>query len=396
MFSRLLHLNTLQFYLAASFVPPFTISLLFFLFFLLVGRLFRLIQIVVNTNVEYSVIIELMVHIMLSFLPISTPFSILFATIFCLNKLSNDSEIIAMQSFGFSKWDILKPFLIIGLTISVSIFFLGSTLVPYSKTLFKNMVTQLSSKGMFMNIKSKIFFTDIPNIILFAKEVSNDGNDLFEVFIRYKYENATERVIMAKRGHLIKQYFSTIQTPMLRLKLEDGNLVKYDKDRKDIEKILFKSYDFPILQGGQTLNFVTRNGMMSNKVLAQHIENNKAELSKLLSKKTLIYSDKRRLNDIQKELPKSQIEYWGRFNTPLLCLIFIFLGLGLGVKKIRGKEQNTAFIGITVTLIYYSLFFACISMAKKGYISSWSAVFFPTILIGTVAGMYYRNTDWQT
>ncbi len=387
--------SILNFYLAAGFIPPFTISLLFFLFFLLIGRLFKLIQIVVNTNVEFSVIIELMIHIMFSFFPISVPFAVLFATIFCLNKLSNDSEIISMQSFGLSKRDILKPFLMIGLIIALSVFSLSRNLVPHSKTLFKNTVTQLTSKGMFFNIKSKNFFMGIPNVILFAKEVSNHGNDLLGVFIHYKNKDQIERIMMAEKGSIIKQYFSTTQTPMLRLKLEDGNLVKYDKDHKNIEKIFFKSYDFPILEGGQKLGFVTRNGMRSNAALAQHIQDYKVELSKVLSKKALNHVDKQKIHEIKIELSKGEIEYWSRFNTPILCIIFIILGVGLGVKKIRGKEQNTAFIGIMVVIIYYTLFFLSVSIAKKGYIPSWFAIFSPTLLAGFMAVKYYRNIDWQ-
>ena len=387
-------LNTLQLYLAASFIPPFVLSLFFFLFFLLTGQLFKLIQIVVNKDVAWGVIFELLLHIMISFLPMAIPLSTLFATIYCLNKLSGDSEIVAMRSFGLSKGDILRPFILIGLVISIAIFALGRNLIPHSKTLFKNTIIRLTSKGVLTNVRPSNFFTDIPNVVLFAGDVSNRGDNLFDVFIRYM-DNNNERVIIAREGILIRQYFSETQTPTLRLKLTDGNIIKYDKNHRDVEKILFETYDFPIVEGGQQLGFVTKDGMRSNETLSKYIEDNKAELEKISQKKEQSTHDQGRLEHIKGLLPKAQIEYWGRFNTPLLCLVFIFLGPGLGIKGGRGKERNTTLIAIVLTVCYYALFFAGISVAKTGLLPAWPVVFLPTLLIGLLAVKYYRNVDWQ-
>ena len=109
---------------------------------------------------------------------------------------------------------------------------------------------------MLANIKSGIFFTEIPHVVLFAREVTNRGNNLSHVFIHYADGNKkNERVIMAKEGTLIRQYFSETQTPTFRLRLRDGNMIKYTEDHRDMEKVLFESHDFPIAHGGGTDGF---------------------------------------------------------------------------------------------------------------------------------------------
>ena len=49
-------------------------------------------------------------HLCVSFLPISIPLAGLFAMIYAMGKLSDDAEIIALRSFGFSKYKLFAPF----------------------------------------------------------------------------------------------------------------------------------------------------------------------------------------------------------------------------------------------------------------------------------------------
>ena len=387
-------LNTLQMYLAASFIPPFVATLSFLLFFLLTSQIFNLVGIIVNQDVIFTSVLALFFHIVVSFLPLSIPSAAFFATIFCLNRLSTDSEIIAMQSFGFSRWDILKPFLFMGVTVAIAVFFLGRNLVPHSKVSFTDTMARLTSEGVLTNVRAKTFFTDIPNVVLFAENVAEKGNQLFDVFIRYKDRGGTERVIMAKEGRLVRQYFSEDQTPAMRIRLRKGNIIQYDKNHQDMEKVHFETYDFPILEGGRQLGFVTKDAMRSNEILSSHIEKVKNELYTLMINEKKTAQDKARIEELQKSLAKGQIEYWNRINTPILCLVFTVLGLGLGIKGGRGRKKDTSLRGISCILVYYALFFFGISLARRGEILAWFAIFTPTLLLGFVAARYYKRLDW--
>ena len=322
----------MQVYLAAGFVPPFAASLLFLLFFLLTSQIFRLVQLIVTQDAAIATVLGLFTHITVSFLPLSIPPAALFATIFCLNRLSADSEIIAMQSFGFSRRGLLKPFLFIGIVVAAVVFSLGRNLIPQSKALFKATVTKMTSEGVLTNVREKVFFTDIPGVVLFAERVAQKGNFLSDVFIRYRDGDGDERIIMAEEGRLVRRYFSESQTPAMRIRLRRGNIIQYDKNHENMEKSLFEVYDFPILEGGRHMGFVTKDAMRSNEELSKHIENSKTELSRLEGKKDKTASDHHRIGNIRKNLARGQIEYWNRINTPIVCLVFIILGLGLGIK----------------------------------------------------------------
>ncbi len=371
--------SLLQRYLAVHFLPPFLVACAFFVTFLLTSQLFRLTSIVVNKSVELLSILELFGHIAISFLPMAVPLSALFATIITLNKLSEDSEIVAMRSFGYTKERLLIPFVVIGLVISIAIFALNRNLIPYSKLLFRNTVIMLTSKGMTMNIQAGQFFTDVPNVILFAEDVTQEGTRLHDVFIQSQGSDGVESVILARQGALVKQEFEGIGFPTLRLHLSDGNIMRMDQDGGSTEKILFKEYDFPLLAGGGQPGFIAKDSMLSNNQLWLQIQNAK--------KAETIDQDR---------LAKMEIEYWSRWNTPFQVMVFIFLGFTLGIKGGRGKQRNTSVLGLVVLIVYYAAFFSGVSLARKGFVPSWFVVFVPTLLATIFGGLSYRKLDWNS
>ena len=116
-------MRVIQRYLVTSFVGPFVLGSLFFVIFLLTFQLFNLVKVILNKDVPLAEVLALFGHIAISFTPLSIPISILFATMFTLSKLAEDSEIVAMRAFGFSKNKIFLPFLIIGILIGFALYY---------------------------------------------------------------------------------------------------------------------------------------------------------------------------------------------------------------------------------------------------------------------------------
>lgn len=384
----------IQRYLGSHFIWPFILSCFFFVVFLLTFQLFRIIRIMTAKGVDFSSVVELVGHISVSFLPMAVPLSTLFAAIYTMNKMSEDSELVAMRSFGLTKKTLITPFVLLGVLIAGVIFVLNTNLIPHSKTQFKNTLIQLTSQGLSADIKSGQFFTEIPGITLFAEKVRDGGTKLENVFILQSKDDI-EQAIAARKGALIKQDLGELRTPMLRLYLEDGNIAKFAKDKK-IEKILFEQYDFPIVSGGHLPGFVSKDSMKSSKVLWEYVKfkNNRAlELGKMKNKSL---DEERELRAITKDLPRSKLELWGRFNTPIQVIVFVVLGFCLGVKRGRGRSQSSSWTGFLVLLSYYILFFVGLSLAKKSTIPAPFAVFFPTFLATILGGYYYHRLDWQS
>lgn len=333
-----------------------------------------------NKDVSPFLMLELMGNIAVSFLPMAFPLSALFATLYCLGKLSEDLEITAMRSFGLSKRHLLMPFLILGMVISLVAFALGNNLIPLAKKNFKFAVRSLSSRGLLSEIRPKEFFNQIPSVTLYTEDVLDNGKVLKNVFINFfQNDSGIKNLIWAEKGVLIKESPDKWGLADLRLRLFDGMMLKADESKESSEKAFFQEYDLPILN---TSEYKQRN--------------EKAEMKPLFELYYLIIKNPEAGRELlgDKEFMKGRLEFWNRFNTPFICLLFIFLGFGLGVKRSRGKDRNTGTLCLIVLIVYYSLYFAGISMVKSGKLGAEYAVVIPSLVCLFVGIHFYRKIDW--
>ncbi len=373
----------LQRYLAAQFIMPMVVSTVFFICFLLTFELFRLTELLVTRDISILFTLGLIGNIALTFVPLSLPIAVFFSTIYCLNRLSGDSEYIAMRASGLTKQRILLPFLLVAALLSFSVYHLNQSLIPLSNKNFKRKVNYLTSSGLLAGIKPGQFFTLIPGLTLFATNSTKYGRNLDEVFLHVKQEKKQEeKIIFAKRGELVFERDPNSLTEKLTLTLFDGNIIGQDS-KKDIEKILFSKYIFPVTQSQFQDRFSVKETMLSSHEL-------EAVLKMTFQEAKKIY------NFNEKEFFNARYEYWNRKNGALIIFIFCFLGFTLGVTGNRGKGKNAGLTGIMCLIIYYALFFSLVSLANKNKIPVQLAVFFPGLILTAIGIRFYRKLDWQS
>ena len=368
-----------QRYLAVRFIFPFVSFLFFTTSFLLTIRLFKVIRIIGNKSVSFGIILELLGHICITLLPMTVPISVLMAIINVLNKMSEDSEIVAMSSFGISKRQLVSPFLILGFGIALAIYSLGRNIIPYSKSQFKNTIMTLASKNNLKAIRPEYFFTDIPRTTLFAQKIKD--NEMESIFL-HLIEKDKKKIIFAKKGVIEKKEQASY--PALKLNLFDGNIVDI-LPSGDIRKIIFSQYNFPIASNIRP-GLVTKDSMFTNSELIDVIQQRKKKWKAASS------SEK---SSLEHNLIRSQLEYWSRISNPLLCLVFIFLGFCLGIKSGKEKSQNSTAMAIIILLAYHSVFFTGLALAKKGYCPPVVAVFLPSLIVLWLARRYYTKLAWS-
>lgn len=372
----------LQRYLAAQFILPLLVSTLFFICFLLTFELFRMTDLLVSRDVSLWFTLGLIGNITLSFVPLSLPIAVFFSTIFCVNRLSADSEYIAMRAGGLTKERVILPFLLVAGVLTVSIYHLNQSLIPASNKEFKKKIIYLTSSGLLAGIKEGQFFTMIPNVTLFASRATKYGRNLEEVFLHVKEKNGQERVILSKSGELVFEKNADQLTDKLTLTLHDGNIIGQGKNA-GLEKIIFSKYTFPITQGQFGDKFSLKETMLSSDEIAGILEMDPKEADRIY-----------RFN--KKDLFNARYEFWNRKNGALICFIFCFLGFSLGVSGNRGKGRNSGLIGLLCLIIYYGIYFSLVSVAKKEAIPIPLAVFAPITVIFFLGVYFYRRLDWQS
>lgn len=378
-------LKILHRYLAGNFIVPFVGSLGFFILFLLTFQLFRVMRFAVQKNVEWMAIFELMGHICISFLPISLPLAGLFAMIYAMGRLSDDAEIVAMRSFGLSKYKLFFPFLCLAIGVAIVTYALGSRVIPHSQDRFKNQMVRMSSKGALSEIKAGEFFTEIPSITLFAERVKNDGELLEEVFIYDKNKTQTRVIAAEKADFIIENKDDPNKAINLKFKFYNGNLFQYKNDEVNYQKVNFEIYDMPISGQSFEVGSVSKDSMLSSSALSKKIS--------YLEKKVAAKGSKR---GDRVSLAKSKIEFLNRYNTPIQFIIFVLVGFSLGIKKMRGNKSNASYFGILFLIGHYFLFLGGIGAAKKLSLPVEAAIFGPTFISFLFGIFLLKRMDWAS
>lgn len=372
----------LQRYLGAQFILPLVVSTFFFISFLLTFELFRLTELLVTRDISLWFTIKLIGNISLTFVPLSLPIAVFFSTIYSMNRLSADSEYIAMRAGGMTKSRIMLPFLLVAGLLTVSVYQLNQNVIPRSNKAFRQKINYLTSSGLLAGIKEGQFFTMIPNVTMFANKATKYGRNLEDVFVHLNESATAQKVIFAKRGELLFERSPETLQEKLTLTLFEGNIVGRSKET-DLEKILFEKYVFPISQSQFDERFTIKETMLTSSELEGVLK-----MTEEQARTTYGFS--------KKEFFNAKYEFWNRKNGALICFVFCFLGFTLGITGNRGKSKSSGLVGLMCLLIYYGLYFSLVSLAKKATIPIPLAVFFPVIVMTGLGFWFYRKLDWQS
>lgn len=318
---------------------------------------------------------------MTTLVPMAVPISIFFSTIFCLSRMSGDSEYIALRAAGLSKFSIFKPFLLVSILVAVVVFFFNQQLVPNAHKMVRQKIKIISSTSLIQGLKSGQFFTRLPNTTIFPSEIDEVTKEFKNIFLHiFEPKEKVDKIIMAGKGRILHKKDAKTGIESFKLLLLDGNIVNKSENGEELEKILFKEYTLPISEK-----------RFSYKTSLKEIMMNLDELSKLIDgglEAAIAQGFKK------KEYQNAKYEYWQRWNTPILCVMLTFVGFGLGVSSNRGKSKNKSSRAIFILIGYYVAYFSFVSLSRDSSLPVQTAVVIPGILLLGYGIKQYRSMDW--
>lgn len=296
--------------------------------------------------------------------------------------MSGDSEYVAMRAAGLQKSQILRPFLIVALVVSICVYFLNQELVPAAHQKVRRKIKILSSTSLIQGLKSGQFFTNLNNITIFPSQVDETTKEISQIFLHlYDNDEKLEKIIVAKQGKIIHQKNEETGIETFKLELKNGNITNYgESEDGSTEKILFGEYILPISEKRFSYATSMKEIMMNAKELRDFI--NRGE------KQAITQGFKK------KDYFNATYEYWNRLNTPVLCLILTFLGFTLGITGNRGRGKGSSGKAILLLIGYYILYFGIVSAARDGQAPIYLCAFIPNIVLLSYAIKNYRNLDW--
>ena len=220
-------------------LPAFLMGVVVFVGILLMFQALRLTEFVLIHGVGLRTILQIMLYLSVSFLPVILPMSMLFSVLLTYSRLSNDSEIVAFKSIGLSMGQLTIPALILAVAATLmsaqTSFYLG----PWGNRRFEVLVNELGQQKVGATIKEGVFSEGFFDLVVYANKVDSKAGLLTDVFIFDERDAKAPVTIIAKEGQIVKEKNSAGQSAMLRLNA--GNI--HRTHQTTYTKVDFATYD---------------------------------------------------------------------------------------------------------------------------------------------------------
>ena len=358
-------------YLISEILPPFFIGLLAFTFILLIGRMLKLIELVVTRGVSPLQIGKLFSLILPTFLEMTVPMAFLLAILLGLGRMSQDQELLAMKASGVSPTQILWPTIFVALVIAAMTLALTMFVRPAANFALKKEIYNIAKSRIGTALKEKVFNDDFPKILIYVEEIIPPGNTAQGVLIVDNRDSRREDIILGK----VARISTDEETNSLGLRLFDGSIYERDATRGGFSQTRFNIYDFKV--GLEELVGPVRQRESGPKEMP---------LADLVS--SIQTKQSRGTQAIAERMELHQ-----RISFGFVPLIFCLLGVSLTLLP-RTSRSNRSW-GVMLCVFWLLAYYALLSFGKalgdKNVLHPIPAVWLPNLVVGGIAIHFFKQ-----
>lgn len=347
------------------------LSLGIFTFILVLARIGKIADLVINKGVGLKDIVLLIVYSSPPYLTFTLPMSFLLATIVVLGRLSSENETLVLKTSGISMHCLFVPVTVMGVLIAFIGLLNTNFIIPRNGELFRTTLVNIVKKGIAIEDKEGIFNDTIPGVVIYIDKVDVQHKYLSGILVSDDRDKDLKQVISAKKGYINMDPVSFD----LRFVLEEGNLHRWEKVKDTYRNVAFKNYTY-------SMNLTN---MMPNTrdLRKKHYEMDREELQK-----TLIQANEHQRYDILLEIAK-------KISIPLSSLSFIFITIPLGIRRKTEGKFSGAVYSIMIFVFYYILMVATEKIGEMVHLSPGITSFLPNIAIALLGFSLVRNMNYE-
>lgn len=365
--------------LLANLIAPFFGIMIFLVSFMLTFQVAKILALLSGQDIGIVETTKLILSICVNFFPLVTPLSLFFASIYCFYRLSSESEFIAMRSFGYSNKSLFIVLFIFSFTAGLTLYFLNQETIPRAKAYFVVKLQELKSKKIFSQLNEGQFYTEMRGLVFFAETFDRDSFTMRNVFAEIQSKsNKGYQVVMAKSGKFEWDRTDGREN-VLNVILKDGNMNSYGFGDK-VQKVLFQTYKYPVVFEDVRMDEMNKGSAMTRSELNRFLKLSPQELKKRKA--------------TSEDYNRALLEFYDRWNTPILCVLFSFLGMLLGVSHFRSKGRNIAIWSLGSLMLYFGTYFFLVGLARKGDIAAILSITIPMLLLSGTVIYLSRRFNW--
>jgi lipopolysaccharide export system permease protein len=355
-------------YIFREVLTPFLLGLSVFTFILLIARLLKLIELVVNRGLPPTQILRLLAFLMPAFLELTVPMAMLLAILIAFGRLSADAEMVAMRSSGLSIYQLVPPVILFVLMTACITAGLSMYARPWANHNLKLELWDIARTRASAGLKPQVFNDEFPGLVIYAEHIDSRTDRLIHVLISDERDPNQHNTVFASEGFMISD--NDTQTVILRLL--NGTIHTSEEGSADYHTD-FETYD---------VNLDLRESLEGpDKKQDDPNEMTLPELSAAVEAKRA---------DGKSAAPEL-VEFHRKFAIPFACIVFGLVGLPLGIEPARNVRSRGFAVSLAVIFIYYILLSAGQGFAEQGTIPAWFGLWLPNMVFGSLGVMLMRR-----
>jgi lipopolysaccharide export system permease protein len=354
--------RTLHRYVFLQVLAPFVAGLALFTFILLIARIMKLVEMVVNRGVPALEILRVFSYILPAFLEVTVPMALLLACLLACGRLSADSEITAMKAAGLSLYQIATPIAVFAVLVFVLSFFLSMYARPWGNSALKSAIFDLARTRATVGLKEHVFNDEFKGLVIYAEEIEPPGNSLLRILISDRRQPGEENTVVAKRGVLVADE----DHRSVNLRLFDGVIFTSRASEQGYHKTDFTTYDVSLNLDEALGRFEMREREPSELPLAEL----RARIASLRAGGEPARAER--------------VEVARRFSIPFAALVFAVIGVPLGLQPVRAVRSRGLAVSLVVILAYYLMLSAAETLGTQGRAPITLALWTPNVVLAAV------------
>jgi len=359
-------------YILKSALSIFFGCLMLFFFLYITIDVFSMLEDILKQHIN---ILNLLYYY-LSFLPIIfvqvSPITCLLAVLYTFGRLNRNNEIIAMRASGLSIPQIAKTVIILGVIISILIFWINDRFVPQSLALTEKIKKQMGSEMKKGKEKPQEIFTNLSmyglkNRLFFVNKFDAKTKTMENIVILEHDENQNiVKKIVANKGVYGNGVWRFYQS--ITYNFDENGQIKDEPQYLEEEIMAIPETPEEFLTQRQRPDLMT---------IAQ-LEDYIWKLSK---------------SGAVTVIQNLKVDLYQRFAMPLTSIIIILLGIPFALRmKRRATGLSSIGISLMMGFLYYVLSAVSIALGKAGILTPFLSASLPHIVALTTAVYFLSVT----
>jgi lipopolysaccharide export system permease protein len=418
-----------HFYILRAHFAPFLFSFITLMFVFLLQFLMKAVDQLVGKGLGFWVISELIVLSLAWMVVLAVPASVLVATLMGFGKLSSQNEITALRAGGMSLPRMMTTVAAAAAVLGLLTVQFNNRVLPEANHRFKLLMMDIRRIKPTLSINAGLFNQDLAGYSILARRTSPQSSDLAGLTIYDYTDPATNVVITAHQGRVSF-------TPDYRkvvMDLSEGEIHSYRQSVPgEYRRIIFARHRIVMEAEGFDFERSAENAFsksdreMSADAMRDIVDSLRAaaaEARRLIfedrsapqrtpgasmvpaaplpdsavdARAALLAAQRVRMQLMNSENRRETIESLGKqadvylveihkkYSIPAACLVFVFIGVPLGVMVRRGSFGVAATLSLGFFLAYWASLIGGEKLGDRGLLSPWLAMWMANIVLGAV------------